>query len=217
MISQSPLPHLLLAAGLAAATILPANAQTKKPDEAKAQPPAAAAVTQPAPPAQERSSVTQHTIVLGGHTIHYTATAGTLLLRNDQNQPVGSMFYVAYTEDGANASHRPVTFLYNGGPGSSSVWLHMGSFGPMRIETASPKATPPAPYHLVSNQYSLLDVTDLVFVDAMGTGFSRPIPPGKLPDFLGVDQDILAFNHFKAGIIPAQGRAVLAQQLLAKP
>lgn len=206
MIPKARFLSLCLAAGSIAATALPLNAQAKKPDEAKAQPPAASSVSQPANPPQERSSATQHTIVLNGRTIHYTATAGTLLLRNDQNQPIGSIFYVAYTEDGADASHRPVTFLYNGGPGSSSVWLHMGSFSPVRIETASPKATPPAPYHLVSNQYSLLDVTDLVFVDAMGTGFSRPIPPGKLSDFLGVDQDILAFNHFIARYLTVNQR-----------
>ncbi|MEO6828228.1 MAG: peptidase S10, partial [Acidobacteriaceae bacterium] len=84
----------------------------------------------------------------------------------------------------------------NGGPGSSTLWLHMGSFGPVRVETTSPQATPPAPYRLVPNQYSLLDKSDLVFIDAMGTGFSKPVGKGKLSDFLGVDPDVHAFNLF---------------------
>ncbi len=181
-------------------------AQQKKPDEAKAQPPAETESNKAAPASREENSITQHTLVLNGETIHYTATAGNLLIRNAENDPNGSMFYVAYTENGVAAKDRPVTFLYNGGPGSSSIWLHMGSFGPVRIETASPQATPPAPYDLVSNQYSLLDKTDLVFVDAMGTGFSKPIEKGKLTDFLGVDQDAHAFNLFIARYLTVNQR-----------
>lgn len=173
-----------------------APAQEKKPDEAKAQPPATMESGKTAVVPQEQSSVTQHTLDVAGRVIHYTATAGNLLIRDAENHPNGSMFYVAYTQDGVPAQDRPVTFLYNGGPGSSTVWLRMGSFGPVRVETASPKSTPPAPYRLVSNQYSLLDTTDLVFVDAMGTGFSRAVGNGKLSDFLGVDQDVHAFNLF---------------------
>lgn len=179
-----------------AGTAVSTRAQEKKPDEAKAQPPAASDANKTTPAPAERSSVTQHTLQLNGQAIHYTATAGNLLIRDDKDKPNGSMFYVAYTEDGASPQSRPVTFLYNGGPGSSTLWLHMGSFAPMRIETASPKATPPAPYRLVPNQYSLLDKTDLVFIDAMGTGFSRPVNKGTLKDFLGVDEDVRAFNKF---------------------
>ncbi|HEY5085096.1 MAG TPA: hypothetical protein VII48_11265, partial [Rhizomicrobium sp.] len=181
-------------------------AQEKKPGEAKAQPPAATGASQPAAAAAEKNSVTQHTLVLNGRTIHYTATAGNLLIRDKDSKPNGSIFYVAYTENGATAKDRPVTFLYNGGPGSSTIWLHMGAFGPMRVETASPKATPPPPYRLVPNQYSLLDKSDLVFIDAMGTGFSRPVGNGKLKDFLGVDQDVLAFNLFIARYLTVNKR-----------
>lgn len=192
---------LLLAAPLLAQT------QPQKPGEPKAQTPATAAVNKPTSKVpEEKSSVTHHTLAIDGRTIHYTATAGNLLIRDEKNQPDGSIFYVAYTEDGAASNDRPVTFLYNGGPGSSSVWLHMGSFGPMRVETASPKATPPPPYKLVPNQYSLLDVSDLVFVDAMGTGFSRPVDKGKLKDFLGVDQDVRAFNRFIARYLTVNRR-----------
>ncbi|MHB8303674.1 MAG: S10 family peptidase [Acidobacteriaceae bacterium] len=173
-------------------------AQNSKPDAAKN--------AAPAPIPLERNSVTRHTLALNGQTIHYTATAGTLIVRDAQDKPYGSFFYVAYTQDGAEPKARPVTFLYNGGPGSSSIWLHMGSFGPMRIETDSPQATPPAPYHLVPNPYSLLDKTDLVFIDAMGTGFSKPVAMGTLKEFLGVDQDVLAFNRFIARYITVNQR-----------
>lgn len=182
---------------------VPAHAQDKKSNDAKAQ---STVDTKKAVIPAERSSVTQHTLVLNGQTIHYTATAGNLLIRDNKNKPNGSIFYVAYTEDGASPQTRPVTFLYNGGPGSSTLWLHMGSFGPMRIETASPQATPPPPYHLVPNQYSLLDKSDLVFIDAMGTGFSRPVGTGTLKDFLGVDEDVRAFNKFIARYLTVNKR-----------
>ena len=180
-------------------------AQEKKPDEAKAQPPAASDANQTAATPKEQSSVTAHTLELNGQTIHYTATAGNLVIRDEENKPTGSVFYVAYTKDNA-AKDRPVTFLYNGGPGSSTIWLHMGAFGPVRVETASPKATPPAPYRLVPNQYSLLDKTDLVFIDAMGTGFSKPVGKGQLKDFLGVDEDTHTFNLFIARYITVNHR-----------
>jgi carboxypeptidase C (cathepsin A) len=143
----------------------------------------------------ETATPTRHSVSIGGHSYKYTATAGTLIIRDDKNEPQASVFYVAYTLDGAKADHRPVTFLYNGGPGSSSVWLHMGSFGPMRIETGSPEATAPPPYHLVPNNDSLLDKTDLVFIDAVGTGYSRPVGKATGKDFWGVDQDLSAFSR----------------------
>lgn len=144
----------------------------------------------------ERSVTTAHQIELGGKTIHYTATAGTLLIRNAEEKPYGSIFYVAYTQDGAEAKSRPVTFLYNGGPGSASLWLHMGSVGPVRVATASPNATGSGPYQVVSNQYSLLDQSDLVFIDAPLTGYSRAVDKGTAKDFAGVDPDLQAFAKF---------------------
>ena len=143
----------------------------------------------------ESATRTQHSVSIGGHSIKYTATAGTLIIRDDKNEPQASVFYVAYTVDTGKPGKRPVTFLYNGGPGSSSMWLHMGSFAPMRIETASPEATAPPPYHLVPNSDSLLDKTDLVFIDAVGTGYSRPLGKATGKDFWGVDQDISAFTR----------------------
>ncbi len=148
----------------------------------------------PVPP--ETTAVTKHQLAVGGRTVHYTATAGNLLLKDDQDKPNASIFYTAYTEDGAEPKSRPVTFFYNGGPGSATVWLHMGSFGPVRVITQSPEATQPAPFETVSNQYSLLDRSDLVFIDAPLAGFSRAVGKGTVKDFAGVDQDIKAFEKF---------------------
>ncbi len=149
---------------------------------------------QPTPP--EKSSVTHHDLTLDGKVLHYTATAGTLLIKDEDDKPYGSIFYVAYTLDGAAPGKRPVTFLYNGGPGSATLWLHMGSVGPVRVLTASPKATGGAPYQVVANEYSLLDRTDLVFIDAPLTGYSRVAGKATPKDFNGVDEDLKAFNRF---------------------
>lgn len=148
----------------------------------------------PIPP--ETNSVTKHDWTAGGQTIHYAATAGNLLIRDEQDKANGSIFYVAYTQDGVEAKTRPVTFFYNGGPGSATIWLHMGSVGPMRVVTSSPDATGPAPFELVQNQYSLIDKSDLVFIDAPLTGFSRAVGKGTAKDFAGVDQDVQAFEKF---------------------
>ena len=141
-------------------------------------------------PIVEVRKVPRHTGVIGGRPIAYTATAGTLTIRDEEGKPTASMFYVAYT---TGDPHRPVTFLYNGGPGSSTMWLHMGSVAPVRVATDSPAATHNAPFNLVANNDSLLDKTDLVFLDAVGAGFSRPVGDTKLQAFWGTDPDIDAF------------------------
>ena len=148
----------------------------------------------PVPP--EKPVVTHHEITLGGKTLKYTATAGNLIIRDENEKPYGSIFYVAYTLDGAEPNTRPVSFLYNGGPGSSTLWLHMGSFGPMRVGTDSPKPTAGPPFKLIPNQYSLLDKTDLVFIDAPLTGYSRAVGKATTKDFAGVDPDLRAFDRF---------------------
>jgi carboxypeptidase C (cathepsin A) len=158
----------------------------------------------PIPP--EKSSVTHHTMTLGGKQLSYTATAGTLLIRDQDDKPYGSIFYVAYTLDGAEARSRPVSFLYNGGPGSATLWLHMGSFSPVRIQTDSPKATAGPPFQLVENQDSLLDKTDLVFIDAPLTGYSRAVGKATAKDFAGVDQDLRAFDRFISRYITVNQR-----------
>jgi carboxypeptidase C (cathepsin A) len=167
--------------------------------------------------AREKAVTTQHSVTINGRSIGYRATAGTLTIRDDAGKPDASVFYVAYTVgEGGEGGRRPVTFLYNGGPGSASIWLHMGSFGPVRVATASPEATAPAPYQLVPNADSLLDKTDLVFVDAIGTGYSHGLAKPKEGEkekeenqnkrFWGTDQDIEAFGRFIARYVTVNKR-----------
>lgn len=155
-----------------------------------------AGAAKPRIPVLTPDAITHHRLVLGGRALAYTARAGTITLRNGDDQPTARVFYTAYTLDGANPSRRAVTFLYNGGPGSSTIWLRMGSFGPVRVQTADGQVTGPPPYRLLDNQYSLLDRTDLVFIDMPGSGFGRIIGAGKRSDFWGVDKDVEAFGQF---------------------
>ena len=135
--------------------------------------------------AKEESSVTDHTVKVGGQTIPYKATASLTMLKNDKGDSTGLMYSVAYTRsDVKDLTTRPVSFLYNGGPGSATMWLHMGAFGPRRVSTVDGQFTPPAPYKLVDNGESLLDKTDLVFIDAMGTGYSHAVCKGGGQGFL---------------------------------
>jgi carboxypeptidase C (cathepsin A) len=184
----------------------------------------------PNPYFRTASRTTAGSVTVEGNTIAYHAVAGLLIVHpagwNDaagkgagEDPPMGpphgqgakhpspeaSMFYVAYFKDGASPSDRPITFLYNGGPGSSTVWLHMGAFGPRRVVTADHTHTPPAPYQLVNNDYSLLDASDLVFVDAPGTGFSR-VKAGAEKDFYGADPDVHAFSEFIMQFLSKYGR-----------
>jgi carboxypeptidase C (cathepsin A) len=145
----------------------------------------------PEPAPKEQSSVTEHTIRIGGQTIPYKATAATMSLKDDKGETNASLFYIAYTRsDVDDPGKRPIAFIYNGGPGSSSVWLHMGAFGPRRVLTTDAAATPPSPYRLTDNQNCLLDATDLVFLDPVGTGFSHAVGKAIDKDFWGVDQDV---------------------------
>ena len=156
---------------------------------------------------REESSVTEHTIRIGGQAIPYRATAATILLRNDSGAPIGSLYYTAYTRtDAGDASRRPLAFIYNGGPGSASMWLHMGAFGPRRIVTSDAEPTPPPPYQLVDNVNSLIDVTDMVFIDPIGTGFSRPVGRGSGRDFWGIDEDAASLAQFIRLYVSRNGR-----------
>ena len=150
-------------------------------------------------------SITQHAVVLGGKTLPYTAHAGTITLYDDKSVATARVFYTAFTLDGADPVTRPVTFLYNGGPGSSTMWLRMGSFGPVRLLSASAAPSGPPPYRLIDNPYSLLDKTDMVFIDMPDSGFGR-ILGGKEKDFFGVDQDVAAFAQFVQTYVSANGR-----------
>lgn len=147
--------------------------------------------------AEERAVTTSHKTELNGKTISYKATAGTLTIQNHDGDPTGSMFYIAYVADQpAGAPPRPVTFLFNGGPGSASHWLNIGGIGPVQAVTRAPEATGPAPYIMRNSPGSILDKSDLVFIDAVGTGYSRPI--GNTPGtyFWGTEQDMDSFARF---------------------
>jgi carboxypeptidase C (cathepsin A) len=153
------------------------------------------------------ASVTQHRIVIGGAAINYTAKAGTLIIRDAKDQPYASIGYFAYTiNDITDPSRRPITFAYNGGPGTSSVWLHMGALGPRRIITADATATPPPPYKIVDNEASILDRTDLVMIDPVGTGYSKAVGEAKDKDFFSVDADIESISRFIKQYITDNGR-----------
>ena len=141
--------------------------------------------------------ITKHSIKLDNKIINYTAIAGTLILKNEKDEPIASFGYTAYTKDSEpDMSKRPITFSYNGGPGSSSMWLHMGVMGPRRVVVNDPSPNGPAPYKLEDNNYSILDISDIVMMDPIGTGLSRAVGKSKNSDFWGVDQDIKSVSQF---------------------
>ena len=166
----------------------------------------ALASLRPVTAADPTPAVTQHSVTVGGKAIAYTARAGTIVLRNADNEETARVFSVAYTVDGASPRTRPVTFMWNGGPGSSTMWLHMSSYGPMRVAAPS-NATPPAPgTPLLPNPDSLIDVSDLVFVDAVGTGYSQITGKGTSKTFFGIDEDAQAFEQFIRAWVTDNGR-----------
>jgi carboxypeptidase C (cathepsin A) len=150
------------------------------------------------PAAEEKPPVvTEHQIRLNGSVLQYKVTTGKMPIRKDTGEVEGEIFYMAYTlEDGVEREARPLTFSFNGGPGSSSVWLHLGMLGPKRVPMLADGGMPAPPYRLVDNEYSWLDLTDLVFIDPVGTGFSRPATPEKGKDFWGLEQDIRSVGEF---------------------
>ena len=184
---------------------------------------------------EPESVSSQGSVTVEGSRVDYRAVAGTIVVHprgwddaawrargkagasgseekgapgDDESNPQAeaSMFYVAYFKKGVPSASRPITFLYNGGPGSSTVWLHMGAFGPRRVVTSDHEHTPAAPYPVVDNAFSLLDASDLVFIDAPGTGFSRIAGKDKEKAFWGVDQDAYAFTQFILGFLSKYSR-----------
>jgi carboxypeptidase C (cathepsin A) len=150
-----------------------------------------------APVAERPLSVTRHTVTIEGKPVPYTATAGELVILKQNEAPGAAMFFVAYTRDDVrDRASRPVTFCFNGGPGSSTVWLHLGGLGPKRVAMDDEGRPTDPPYGLVDSEFSILDITDLVFVDAVSTGFSRPLPGEEKSQFHGVQEDAAAFAEF---------------------
>ena len=178
--------------------VLPSLAQHPSADDAKpsAPPPNAANDKYPAPAAEEKSSKTNHTIHVNGQELRYTAVAGTLLLKKEDGKPKASIFYIAYTLDGADPAKRPLTFTFNGGPGSSSIWLHMGALGPRRVPLTAEGQPVAPPYHVVDNQQTALQFTDLVFIDPVTTGFSRNAPGEDPKQFHGLEGDLDSVSDF---------------------
>jgi carboxypeptidase C (cathepsin A) len=154
---------------------------------------------------EEDAQPVKRSISLRGRTLAYTVTPGHLTIRNDKGEPVASMFYVAYTVPSAGRP-RPVTFLFNGGPGSSTMWLHMGSFGPMKVDASLPETIAGPPFRYGPNPDTLLDVSDLVFIDAPTTGLSRELGKAEPKDFFGVDKDLDAFSRTIERYLTKYGR-----------
>jgi carboxypeptidase C (cathepsin A) len=195
--------HLICWSGVAV-MFLAANSCLAQQPQSQAQPEKAAEkpVEKPKdekkPPApEEKSVVTKHSLKIDGKEIKYTATAGTILLKLEDGTPKASIFYVAYIKDDVpDASQRPITFSFNGGPGSSSVWLHLGLLGPRRVQMGDAGSLLPPPYKLVDNDTSLLDVSDLVFIDPVSTGYSRAVPGEAPKQFHGVEEDVASVAEF---------------------
>jgi carboxypeptidase C (cathepsin A) len=158
------------------------------------------------PPPKEESSATEHSIKIGGQTIPYKAVAQTIMLKNEKDEPQALIYSTSYFRTDSKDPARPISFIYNGGPGSASVWLHMGAFGPRRVLTANAESTPPPPYKLQDNAGTLLDKTDMVFIDPVGTGFSRAVGKAQDKDFWGVDQDVKSLAQFITLYVSRNGR-----------
>lgn len=174
-------------------------------DQSKASP---AAPPAPAPPPEDTIVQTRHTLGIGGRELRYTVTTGTLVLREeaeksgdggltaDGDKPRATIFFVAYTLDDAEPASRPITFAFNGGPGSSSVWLHLGLFGPRRVLLDDDGNAPPPPFRLVDNECTLLEQSDLVFIDPVNTGYSRVVAGEAAKQFHGFKRDIESVGDF---------------------
>ena len=168
----------------------------------------------PAPEAKQY--VTEHSARIGGRNIDYTVTAGTMLMTNDDDEPAALMGYTAYVSKGGNAAERPIMFAYNGGPGSASIWLHMGILGPQRAVVTDAGFSRNGPYKRVNNDYSIIDETDLVMIDPVGTGFAKPVGEGKGEDFWGVDQDIKSVSEFIVKYLTDNGRWASPKYILGE-
>ena len=170
------------------------------------------------PPADKAEQwVTRHSITIGGKPVSYVATAGTLIIRDSSDAPVASFGYIAYTRpDVKDPASRPLTFAYNGGPGSSSIWLHMGALGPRRVAAADGSPTPPPPYRLADNEQSLIDRTDLVMIDPVGSGWSRAAKPDGASAFWGVRRDAEAMAKTIALYLANNQRSASPKYLLGE-
>lgn len=205
------------AAALLLLLALPGYTVAVRAAEPEAEKPAEASEKSDEAKPEAKSTSTRHSIRIDGQTVNYTATAGWLILEDDDEKPIARFGYTAYTRDGvSDKSRRPVLFAFNGGPGSSSIWLHMGVLGPQRVVVVDEGYAPPPPAERVDNEYSIIDVTDLVMVDPVGTGYSRPLGEAKGEDFWGVDQDIRSVASFIKEYITVNGRWASPKYILGE-
>ncbi len=147
-------------------------------------------------PTLPKDAETEGAVTVGGQKVEYQATAGTMPIKDDDGKTTANIFYIAYRKKGVEPEHRPITFCFNGGPGSSSVWLHMGAFGPRRVLLTDEGEAPEPPAKLVENEFSLLDLTDLVFIDPVSTGYSRAAEPKEAKQFHGYQEDVQSVGEF---------------------
>ncbi len=156
---------------------------------------------------EDKLVTTEHTATIDGKELKYTAVAGKLAMKSDDGKTKAHVFFIAYTKNGVkDLAKRPITFAFNGGPGSSSVWLHLGMLGPKRIKLPDDASSLAPPYALANNPHSLLDVTDLVFIDPVSTGFSRPAKGEDKGQFHGYRQDIESVGQFIEEYLSKYGR-----------
>ena len=168
-----------------------------------------------APIPEGEISTTKQSVKINGVLIDLTAKAGTVQLRDENNKAIALFGFTSYTREGV-FQKRPIVFAYNGGPGSSSFWLHMGVLGPKRIVVNDPAFTPGAPYQIINNDFSLLDIADLVMIDPVGTGLSVPVGEAKFENFWGVDQDIRSISLFITQYLIDNGRLNSPKYLLGE-
>src|SRR5437762_9120258 len=182
---QTPTPTPQAMASPAAAPAGSPSAQQRGPQE------------RPSPSPEEPPVITKREVRVGGRTLHYTATVGMMPIKNRDGETEARIFFMAYTlDDGGSRGRRPLTFSFNGGPGSASVWLHMGAIGPKRVPMNPDGTMPPPPYQLVDNEYTWLSQSDLVFIDPVGTGYSRAVRPELAQKFFSLNGDIESVGEF---------------------
>jgi carboxypeptidase C (cathepsin A) len=203
--SRWALVGVLLAAGGTAWGDEAKPAEVTKPDAAQAEAP------------EPKTKSTRHSIRIGGQPVDYTATVGWTILADAEGKPRARFGYTAYTRAGvSDPAKRPILFAFNGGPGSSSIWLHMGILGPRRVVVNDHGYAPPPPSERVDNEFSVLDLTDIVMVDPVGTGFSKPLGAAKGADFWGVDSDIESVGDFIRRYVTENGRWASPKYILGE-
>src|SRR2546425_8735111 len=183
--AQQPSPTPLRRASPRGPPTGPPSGQQRTPQE------------RPSPSPEEPPVITKHEVHVGGRTLRYTATVGMIPIKNREGETEARIFFMAYTlDDAGGRGRRPLTFSFNGGPGSASVWLHLGAIGPKRVPMNPDGTMPAPPYQLVDNEYTWLTQSDLVFIDPVGTGYSRAVRPELASKFFGLQGDIESVGEF---------------------